>query len=66
MAWGITCLAALFGTTGAIRGNMQEVTEHVEISSLNYLRPGMDLKLRRFQIPMSVRTIPTGLFRRIL
>ena len=32
MAWGITCLAVLFGTTGAIRGNMQEVTEHVEIS----------------------------------
>ena len=33
LAWGITCLAVLFGTTGAIRGNMQEVTEHVEISS---------------------------------
>lgn len=33
LAWGITCLAVLFGTIGAIRGNMQEVTEHVEISS---------------------------------
>lgn len=33
LAWGITCLAVLFGTTGAIRGNMPEVTEHVEISS---------------------------------
>lgn len=33
MVWGVTCIAVFFGVSGAVMGNTQEVTEHVQVSS---------------------------------